>query len=148
MIVKGGMEGRREEEEGGAGEEVRETKKKGIAEEKRTGFPDIGGLFLSSFMGTERKTRALILPSGPPVSRTQPEARSQADGSYTSGLITSNLEISPQSSAEPSLPPSLLRSISNAHAFISSTFFPLRALNFHSPHKVTFCCCGCFSLAR
>lgn len=107
MIVKGGMEGRREEEEGGAGEEVRETKKKGIAEEKRTGFPDIGGLFLSSFMGTERKTRALILPSGPTVSRTQPEARSQADGSYTSGLITSNLEISPQSSAEPSLPPSL-----------------------------------------
>lgn len=25
---------------------------------------------------------------------------------------------------------------------------PLRALNFHSLCKVTFCCCGCFSLAR
>lgn len=39
MIVKGGMEGRREEEEGGAGEEVRETKKKGDCGREENGVP-------------------------------------------------------------------------------------------------------------
>lgn len=37
MIVKGGMEGRREEEEGGAGEEVRETKKRGLRKRRERG---------------------------------------------------------------------------------------------------------------
>ena len=49
--------------EGGRGSEGDKKKRGGgIAEEKRTGFPDIGGLFLSSFMGTERKRGAVILP--------------------------------------------------------------------------------------
>lgn len=67
--------GRRPEAgKGGEGEE-------GIEDERRVGFPDIAGL---SSMGTERKEEQHLSSSGPIVSRTQPEAHSQADGPYTS----------------------------------------------------------------
>lgn len=55
--------------------------KKRSEEERRAGFPDIGGLFS---MGTGRKEEQHLSSSGPIVSRTEPEAHSQADGPYTS----------------------------------------------------------------
>ena len=67
--------GREREREGGREAE------KGTKEQRRAGLPDIGGL---SSMGTERKEEQHLSSSGPIVSRTEPEAHSQADGPYTS----------------------------------------------------------------
>ncbi len=61
---------------------MRETGRAKKGMRKRVGFPDIGGL--SSPPWEQRGKKEHLSSSGPIVSRTEPEAHSQADGPYTS----------------------------------------------------------------
>lgn len=75
MVIVGG-------EGGGGKEEVRENGRaiKVVGVESRSGFPDILGFFAPSPGERRREKRR---SPGPTVSRTAPEAHSQADGPYT-----------------------------------------------------------------